>query len=184
MQVSRNNSEGMRERREDGCTTKALSGCSFGGDSLDVLPPSGSLCTSLTRTASFSHWAGGSADGSQGLRWRRGSWLDGSCPGAGFRLRARRWPGPGAAGGCRPAAMGKARERGGFFFKATFKGFICKSFHVPEQRLWGNSHWVRVAAKLDGKPRFMPYFSLLNPSFAGLKSQQPSAHSWASPRQR
>lgn len=70
------------------------------------------------------------------------------------------------------------------FFKATFKGFICKSFHVPEQRLWGNSHWVRVAAKLDGKPRFMPYFSLLNPSFAGLKSQQPSAHSWASPRQR
>lgn len=96
---------------------KSIFRLQFWGNSLDVLPPSGSSYASLTRTASFSHWAGGSADGSQGLRRRRGSWLDGSCPGGGFRLQARRWPGPGAAGGCRPATMGKASEQGGFFSK-------------------------------------------------------------------
>lgn len=42
------------------------------------------------------------------------------------------------------------------FFKATFKGFICKSFHVPEQRLWGNSHWVRVVQSLTGNQDLCP----------------------------
>lgn len=58
--------------------------------------------------------------------------------------------------------------------KATFEGSLCQCSHVPNSGCGEIHAESRLLRSLTGKRDLRPVLVLLNPSFAGLKSQQPS----------